>query len=235
MTFTGDIGPRVISDGLIFCLDAISDKCEPYNSDSRINEITQNETGLVVGGVAGGLVKLFDGTKYITFNNNIGFDNLFDNIISNHKFTFEVLIKALQDTPTDIMGFGSYSPYWGYSVRGTDVDGKYCPHIRYQDATGAWQFGSSSLATIPYETWGHVAVTYDGATYKSYINGELKFSKALNTTGHTDPDSFRLGGTGWTSPNGNTKYGFWRVYEKALTAQEVAHNYIVTKRTRGVL
>ena len=235
MTFTGDIGPRVISDGLVFCVDAISDKCEPYNlgaSYRSINEIAQNEYGF---GSAGGLVRLSDGTKYITFTNAILFDNFYGNIINNHKFTFEVLIKVLQDTPTDIMGFAGYTPYWGYSFRGVDVNGEFSAHLRYQDSSGNWQSNVYSGATVPYETWNHIVITYDGVTAKTYINGELKFSTALNTTGHTDTSSFRIGNTGWNAPGGNSKFGFWRVYEKALTAQEVAHNYIITKRTRGVL
>ena len=43
MTFTGDIGPRVISDGLILCMDPVSPKCREENN--FMNLVTKNEIG----------------------------------------------------------------------------------------------------------------------------------------------------------------------------------------------
>jgi len=154
-----------------------------------------------------------------------------DYIIQNNKITVEALVNF--EEPGGIGGFVGYNPYWPYSVRCTENNGVCVPHFRYQDSSGAWQSSYSSSANFPKNTWTHVCLTYDGVNAKTYINSELKYTKALNPTGNTSPSLFFIGQTGWAGPEGS--YAFLRFYVKALTQQEISHNYNIAKRTRGVL
>lgn len=230
MTFTGDIGPRVISDGLILCVDPVSPKCRDENNFMELvskKEMTRSGDALTDA--------LKDGTQTIrvtgTGGKSYSNSELFDSIIDTDTLTVEALVNF--EEAGDIGGFAGYNPYWPYSVRCIENNGVCLPHFRYQDNAGNWQSSSSSLAHFPKNTWTHVCLTYDGVNAKTYINSELKFTKALNPTGNTSIGNFNIGQTGWTGPDGN--YAFIRLYNKTLSQQEVSHNYSVAKRTRGVL
>ena len=230
MTFTGDIGPRVISDGLILCMDTVSPKCREENDFMElVSKKGMNSSGDAPTDV------LKDGTQTVRITNSGGkyysHSELFDSIIDNEALTIEALVNF--EEAGGIGGFVGYNPYWPYSARCVESNGVCLPHFRYQDNAGNWQASNSNAASFPKNTWTHVCLTYDGVNAKTYINSELKYTKALNPTGNTSIGSFHVGKTGWTGPDGN--YAFIRLYNKALSQQEVSHNYNVAKRTRGVL
>ncbi len=230
MTFTGDIGPRVISDGLILCMDPVSPKCREENDFMElVSKKGMNSSGDAPTDV------LKDGTQTVRITSlgakSYSHSELFDSIIDNEALTIEALVNF--EEAGDIGGFVGYNPYWPYSARCTESNGVCVPRFRYQDNAGNWQENYSSAASFPKNTWTHVCLTYDGVNAKTYINSELKYTKALNPTGNTSIGSFLVGRTGWAGPDGN--YAFMRLYNKALSQQEVSHNYNVAKRTRGVL
>jgi hypothetical protein len=89
---------------------------------------------------------------------------------------------------------------------------------------GGWQYSTS---TIPVSTWTHIAATTEGNIAKMYINGNLDATRTFNWSntsnvtrymgigGHGDNPSYRF--------NGNISTV--KVYDKVLTANEVAQNY----------
>jgi len=78
---------------------------------------------------------------------------------------------------------------------------------------------------LPLNSWVHVAVTYDGADAKGYVNGELDFTKNKAGTIDTTTDPFTIGDTD------NDYYeGFVddaRVYNRALSRAEVGALYFL--------
>jgi glucose/arabinose dehydrogenase/fibronectin type 3 domain-containing protein len=75
--------------------------------------------------------------------------------------------------------------------------------------------------TIPLNTWTHLAVTYDGATLRLYVNGAQVSTRAVAGSMPNSTGALRLGG--------NTVWAEWfsglidevRLYNRALSAPEV--------------
>ena len=89
---------------------------------------------------------------------------------------------------------------------------------------GSWQYSNS---TIPPNTWTHIATTTEGQIAKMYINGELDATRTFNWNITTDVTRYLgIGGT-----NNNPSYrmngniAVVKIYDKTLTAAEVAQNY----------
>src|SRR5262249_11527624 len=81
--------------------------------------------------------------------------------------------------------------------------------------------GAGGAATLPLDTWTHVAATYDGVTLCLYVNGVRVSSRALPGAIATSADPLVLGG--------NAVWGEWfaglidevRIYRRALSATEI--------------
>ncbi len=76
-------------------------------------------------------------------------------------------------------------------------------------------------------TWVHLFVVYNGSTIKVYVNGVEQFSQAASGAVQSNTDAFAIGARGgdgsWT--RFNSKIDEVRVYNRALTAQEVSAIY----------
>jgi len=88
-------------------------------------------------------------------------------------------------------------------------------------------FQITSTEIIPSSTWHHVAFTYDGSEVKGYQNGieTMNGSFTGNIRGSTTFDI----GFGQYEGNSNRSFGGQlddvRIYNRALTPEEVARNY----------
>jgi len=94
--------------------------------------------------------------------------------------------------------------------------------VFFQGITGAH---TSSNSTIPLNEWAHVAITYDGSNIKWYINGSLdKTLPAAGTIG-TDLRSVRVGGEPGFGRFTNGHIDEVRIYNRALSAEEIQNHY----------
>jgi hypothetical protein len=88
--------------------------------------------------------------------------------------------------------------------------------------TGSAERGLTSPSALAVNTWSHLAFTYDGTTMRLYINGTQVASAAETGLAMTSASPLRIGG--------NTIWSEWfagliddaRIYNRALTATEVA-------------
>jgi hypothetical protein len=86
---------------------------------------------------------------------------------------------------------------------------------------GSAEHGLLGNSKLPTGGWSHLAATYDGATYRFYVNGAQLSSTALAGAITTSNGDLRIGG--------NSLWGEWfnglidevRIYRKALTAAEI--------------
>jgi hypothetical protein len=79
--------------------------------------------------------------------------------------------------------------------------------------------GKTKLAL---NTWSHLALTYDGATLKLYINGQLADSRSQTGLLATTSGVLSIGGNGvWSNENFLGRIDEIRIYNRALTQQEI--------------
>lgn len=105
----------------------------------------------------------------------------------------------------------------------------------YASASGVYTFFINSTSTVVQTTlnetnkFKHIVCTYDGSHIKIYINGILKNSTSKTGAITDNASNFTIGGDGTGSRYYDGQIGFVRLYEGALTAEQVAQNYLATK------
>lgn len=93
-----------------------------------------------------------------------------------------------------------------------------------------------SLSTyVPANQWKHVIATYDGSTSKTYVDGVLFASAAQSgTVKYSGYNSPIIGRSPGTSEYFDGKISLVRLYNRALTADEVAQNFAATRSRYGI-
>jgi hypothetical protein len=96
--------------------------------------------------------------------------------------------------------------------------------------SGVWMLSDGSAAyllgggTFTQGQWYHIVGTYDGATQRLYVNGSQVNSTALSITLKQSSKEVMIGGYG-TGVYSNNDIAQPRIYNRALTAEEVERNY----------
>jgi hypothetical protein len=92
---------------------------------------------------------------------------------------------------------------------------------RAREADG-WGQALHADEAIPVDTWTHLASTYDGATLKTYLNGQLSTSTALAVVMEPSTHPLRIGGnTFWSDEFFHGAIDELRVYNHALSQGEI--------------
>jgi hypothetical protein len=120
------------------------------------------------------------------------------------------------------------------TVGGTIIgkEGEYIIN-RFPNGTIQWGFANSNPGwayidtgyVAPLNQWTHIAVTYDNGTIKTYANGSLVHT--FNGSGvigdvYATQNDFRIGGRQLNSQLFQGRIDEVRVYNRALTASEIA-------------
>ena len=90
-----------------------------------------------------------------------------------------------------------------------------------------------SSGAVTARDWHHVVGVYDGATKKVYVNGVLANSLSETATINTSSDPIEIGRF-YGGPDTRTlakQLAQPRIYNRALTAEEVQRNYNAGKNT----
>ena len=220
-------GPTIVRENLILHLDAANTKSYISGSATWYDLSGNNNTGTLASGSAfssanGGSIVLDGADDYISISQNINPPNI----------TLEFFYKALISTPYEYLISNARDccgPHNGYELH--IVNG--VPKFSIWNSTQVAVNGTLTLTNQIY----HIAATYDGFQLKIYQNSVLT-STANSTLGIGSSPSFNLaiGGMGYIPSiynlTGNIYIG--RVYNRALTAAEVAQNFNATKGRFGL-
>ena len=76
-------------------------------------------------------------------------------------------------------------------------------------------------ASLPVNSWAHVALTYDGATLRLFVNGVQVIARALSSAITTSTGVLRIGGNSVWSEFFQGRIDEVRIYNRALTATEI--------------
>ena len=85
----------------------------------------------------------------------------------------------------------------------------------------ATNLDARSTLKLPLNSWSHLAATYDGAALRLYVNGELVSTRAVSGPITTSASPLRIGGNNVWGEFFNGLIDEVRVYNRALTAQEI--------------
>src|SRR5262249_19729479 len=81
--------------------------------------------------------------------------------------------------------------------------------------------GAGGSASIPVNTWTHLASTYDGATLRLYVNGALVSSSPVTGAMMQSSNPLRLGGDAVWGEYYAGVIDEVRIYNRALSAGEI--------------
>jgi hypothetical protein len=210
--------PRIITDGLVLCLDAGNTKSYPGSGTTWTDLSGQGNDGTLVNGP----------TFSSTDGGSIVFDGSNDYApIGTSQFPFGASAGTLSGwarTNTISAGFSLIVSYGTAST----------PRARFlgiQNST--FLFGGYgddvTFSGVPLNTWFNMVGVFDGANASLYINGVLEAGPTAKSWS-TLAGSAQLG----RQVNGSE---YWEgniaqvsIYNRALTAAEITQNYNALKR-----
>ena len=222
-------GPKIVTDGLVLCVDAASSKCYS-GSGTNANDLSGNDyTCTLINGTAFSTdnkgVFIFDGTN----------DRMSTTATSTYiNSTYEIWANRTASGNTFNMILGKTRPYFAMRSENTFF-------ATFRSA-GVDRSITSTGITIVNDTWYHVVYTTEytdpSTVIRLYINGELNTSSTFTgqiDTSHLSTTPFQIG-----NYNTNTNYSFYgkissvKLYNIALSATDVINNYNATKGRFGL-
>lgn len=222
-------GPRIITDGLVLCLDAANSKSYPGSGTTWTDLSGNNNNGTLTNGPTfsssnrGSIV--FDGSNDRV---NIG--------TNSNSFSFGTSAFSIETWAY----ISNTSPYFKtiFSI-GQYTDGILFRHQPANDsfyiANTYWHW--SPTTHIPLNTWKHIVITKESTNAKIYVNGNLIFSEtnAPSTVSPATPNCY----IGASSHNFNEvwpgRISLFKVSKgKAFSQDEVLQNYNALKGRFGL-
>ena len=215
--------PRIVTSGLVYYLDAANTRCYSGSGNTWYNLVTGAIGGTMVGvGISSTFNRSFDfnGSAYMTF------DTLPPVAQSTYSSTVEVFSYR--------RSIGSFEVIFGGNT-GNNAQAFYFGHRQSSSNLMVAYWANDLDANTPTTNvaWCHYAATYEVGVGKrtSYFNGNVLANQASGVT-NSSSNKFMLGAF---SSNGTPVYqfngliSFFKIYNRALTAQEILQNYNATK------
>lgn len=215
--------PRIVTNGLAVYLDAGNTRSYPGSGNTWYNLITSSIGGTMVG------------VGYSTFNNG------YFNFTGSQYMTFASTPPVGQSTLSSTVEIFAYRN----ATSGFEVmfgGGNTATNLAYYLGQRA---NSSNLMNAYYNndldastpttnvSWNHYVATYDYGTGRraTYYNGTLLAQNVSGVT-NTSASVFMIGAfnlLGSPTYHFNGRIAYVKIYNRALTAQEVLQNYNATK------
>ncbi len=177
-------------------------------------------------------------------NTTVTSPELLSNTYLYKNHTTEIWAKINDSAPsnTDITeGASALAVFAGWhSMYSYDSTG-----IKYTvwDATGPTIYNTSTLVFgthILLGTWFNLAITKDGTSFKTYLNGSLIFTNNITISAYTGVTNILSigaaydGGPGGYHYHSKSNVGAFKMYNDALTADEVKQNFNARRGRYGI-
>jgi len=213
--------PKIITDGLVLCLDAGNTKSYPGSGTSWSDLSGNSNTGTLTNGP--------------TYSSDDGGSIVFDG--TNDRVAVSS-IPLMSQVTVEWWGTSDY-PDTNYRVPVISTSGG-----NWTDGFGFYQYGSyvywfvytyTKYTRIDATSFGftHWVGTYDSNNLKLYRNGSLVNTVAwINGMNHSSP-TLQIASQGSSYP-WDGKISNVKIYNKALTENEVTQNFNATRSRYGL-
>jgi len=222
--------PRIVTDGLVLCLDAANARSYPGTGTTWIDRSASGYDGTLQN-----TPQFYDDNGgYFTFNGTDESTNFGDVLDMGYQsMTICAFVKTSSSVAAVIIGKHSYRVNSGRWYLALTSDGK----VRHVIDVGDGGTILDSITDIRNTGWRMITGVWDRSIgSKVYIDDKLESSNSRNSsaTNMQSSDSFRVGSG--SSSKGSTHFSYFNgsiatanVYNRALTADEVRRNYEATK------
>lgn len=226
-------GPKIIEDGLVLYLDAANEKSYPGTGTTWTDLTGNGYNGIITNG------PVFENT----FLGAINCDGVNDFVYVNNTFNFldyiTVDLVYRRDSTTGTGDHIIYNKEDSWELR--DVNGDLMWAVRTSNVVWFWQDTGYNVAIG--ETL-HVTLVYNGSSVKTYVNGILVLDYVGNyanggggvlnkPTSYPKLNSRSATLTTWQNGGDHTFFNF-KIYNRALTAQEIKQNFEATRGRYGI-
>ena len=231
--------PRIVTDGLVLCLDAGNTKSYPgsgntwYDLSGNGNHVTMDAT----------LVPIFENNSYFRVNNGANFEKTDANIELTNITMIAWYKNITFNTPTprvlELHKTGSIIS--NSHALAPDPDGTLRAWVEGGDSTSGNRIASADDATqYPLNEWIMFAYTYDGSIGRIYVNGQQTATASGSSTQLDDINIITIGAISDVNTYQHSDYYMnaqisqISIYNKGLTAAEVQQNYNATRSRYGI-
>ena len=222
-------GPDIITDGLIFAIDAGSERSYP-GSGTSVTDLVGSNNGVLVNGVgfssANGGSFIFDGTDdYINLST-------LSNSMNSSAFTIGTVIKI--DSFASSSSARPYISNWNTWSPGSQKGFLLRTFMNSNKSSFWWCDGTNytsvySTTEMSLGEYYYVCATYSSSGVKIYVNGVLEGTSSSLTGGVVFESNTRIGYTSINTGFFDGNIANTIIYNKALTAVEVLQNYNAQK------
>ena len=238
----GSITTEIITDGLVFNMDA-ANRASTIPSSATTKTFNTIDTA-----VSGSFINdtIYDSS---TITPSFAFDESGDYMdcgnnsstnIAASNLTISFWVKSASNSQSNYTGLISKAPNTAAIVSAGqyEIEIQTSQNTRYIVTGCDLKAGSETTGTVPtltLNTWENIAMTWDGDTIIAYKNATVTATKispsATAPTSITEP--LRIGKReNYGQFNGNI--GPVQIYNRALSANEVLHNYNALKGRFGL-
>jgi hypothetical protein len=213
--------PRIVTNNLTSYLDAGNPRSYS-GSGVTVNGLVGGIGGTLVNGIGFSSYNsgtfVLDGTNDYINEDTTSFDltgDLSAEVWFNLSATANDWVRVIGkgDASNRTFGFWYNTPFSAFL---------------YQRYGASGNVGTLYSTSIQTNTWYHVIVTSSGSTHKIYLNG-LDIQTQTGAGPFLSSSSTLKVGYGEIHTYHNGRIGLYRIYNRALTAQEVLQNYNATK------
>ncbi len=218
----GSITTGIIADGLVFNMDAANKACYP-RTGTTVTDTIHNNIGTLSS-------TTFESTNNGVFNfDGIDDDINFGNVLSNLvNLSLECWIKfGEQDSSYNGVISKTAGNHDGWEIRTTNIrtSTQTQVHFRYKGDTS-----STSGVTLDNGVWYNIVGTGESGAQKLYVNGTILSSATGAATPTPNSNLLYIGALSYiTSLKLTGDIAAVRIYNRALSANEVLHNYNALK------
>ena len=211
-------GPNIVRDGLVFAIDAGSERSYP-GSGTVVTNLVGAGTGNLINGVV--------------FSSNNGGTWDFDGVDDYINLSFNTLSSNAGTIDVWVQRNGTTGNSFVFAKVGVDTNRYYLRQVGTDnfDAARGNPLSSAGFGSLNLNEYYNLVMTWNTNTIYAYKNGILQ-----NTTSYTNPGTDITDGTIGSGPGAWITMGLtkFNIYNRTLTSSEILQNYNAQKSRFGL-